>query len=214
MGRQIAGRGAQHDARARELPADQGGVWQRGDPDRHIEAFLDEVDGAVGQRHLELHLRVQVAERAPEWRQMANAEGDRGVDAQQPACRTAARMQLGFGFLEPGEQLPAAGVEALAILGQRQASGRAVQQAHAESRFQLAHIARGGRLGQPERLGRAHEAAGIHHCAEGLHFDKAVHCLFQWNSFLLGYSFISIWMPPKVPSMVSAAPQDAEPTDR
>jgi len=85
------------------------------------------------------------------------------------------RRDLGLGLLEAGEQLAGAGQEDLALHGQRQPAGGAVHQPHAQVRFQIADMARDGRLRHPEGLGTRDEAAGVDHGHEGLQGLVSVH---------------------------------------
>jgi hypothetical protein len=54
-------------------------------------------------------------------------------------------------------------MEALAVVGQRQAPCGAMEQAHAELRLQVRDVARDRRFRQADGVGRTDKAAGIHH---------------------------------------------------
>ena len=179
---QILGRRAQHHPGAGQPFADQGRAGQGGNADGHVVALLHQVHHPVGQRHIQLHLGVKAPKNAPQGRQVQDAKGHRRVDAQQPAGVDAARGEFGLGLGHAAEQLFAARVKHLPFFGQREPSGGAVQQAHAQARLQLGYIARHRRFGQRQGLSRFDKAAGIHHGGEGLHFQKTVHCAAQRNN--------------------------------
>jgi hypothetical protein len=58
--------------------------------DGDIDAFADEVDGVVGQRDIELHIREKLLEFAGERQDIPFSEADRSVDRQRPARQRAA----------------------------------------------------------------------------------------------------------------------------
>ena len=67
-----------------------------------------------------------------------------------PAASPLLERGLGLEFARGRQQLRGAGVEALAIVGQRQAPGGAMEQPHAQLRFEVGDMARHGGLRQPE----------------------------------------------------------------
>ena len=70
-----------------------------------------------------------------------------------------------------------------ALVGERQPARGAVEQPHTQARLQLADQPRHRRTGQPERVGRADEAARIDHGDEHRHFLESIHhCLDLRNN--------------------------------
>ena len=81
---------------------------------------------------------MQLQECRPQRRQVQQPEADRHVQPKHADRLVGARGHFRLGLLDPCQQFLAAGVEDLAFDRQRQLAGRAVQQAHAEPRFQIA----------------------------------------------------------------------------
>ena len=172
---QILGRGTQDQPRRGELAADQCRGLQAGDAYREVVTLVDEVHQPVGQRDVERHLRVQRHEGRPQRRQVQQAEAHRHVDAQLPDRLARMRAEFGFGLLDALQQLPAALVEHLALGCQRELARRPVQQPGAEPALQVADQPRHRRLRQVQRVGGAHETAGVDHGDEGAHLLELVH---------------------------------------
>ncbi|MNY27157.1 hypothetical protein D3C86_1610500 [compost metagenome] len=57
-----------------------------------------------------------------------------------------------------------------------QASGRTIEQAHAEAFLKLHQASADELLGQAQLIGGGREAAGIHHLAKNTHVFERVHC--------------------------------------
>jgi len=138
---QVGGRSAQHQAGGGELAADEGGVGQAGDAHREIKTFFHQIDHAVGQGHVQRDLGVHRHELHPQRRQVQQAEGEGRVDAQQATGLAAARRDLGLGLVHGGQHLLATRVKHLALGRERELARGPVQQAHAQARFELGHVA-------------------------------------------------------------------------
>ena len=65
--------------------------------------------------------------------------------------------------------------EALAHIGQTDATGRAMQQSNAEPLFECLHVLAGGRLGNAEFARRPGEAPGSRNLGEYCHARQSVH---------------------------------------
>ena len=90
------------------------------------------------------------------------------IDADSAAQRTG-RLEHRCELVCIEHQALGARQELLAVLGQTQSAGRAQEQPRAELRLQLLNADRGARLGQPELLARAREAAELRHAHEDAH---------------------------------------------
>ena len=118
-------------------------------------------------------------ERGPDGGKVQNAKAYRRVDPQLPDRVAAACRDLGFGGIQPAQQLLTTQVKNLTVLGQRQPTCGPVQQAYTQPGFQVGHIARDCRLGHVQRLRRADKTTRVHHLHKGAHFQKSVHWLIM-----------------------------------
>jgi hypothetical protein len=155
-------------AQRRQWPGDQAHVADPTETHGGVEAFLGEVDQAIGHRRLDLQLRVAPRQFAQHRHDHDPPERLRGGDLQRTARRALAVHQQLLDFLQFRQQGCAALVEQLAVRGQADAAGGAVQQTHAEFGFQPADGARQAGLGQTERNGGLGEATGLGHAGEQL----------------------------------------------
>jgi len=177
MAAQVIGRGAQHDVRGRQRPSDQRGRLEprRRRADRHVEALVDQLDHAVGERDVDGHLRKArgiVGDRAhhvtqPERRQRRHA---------QPPLRHDARRAHGLtGLVEFSERLSHALVILAPRLGGRDAARGAVQETRAELLLEMHHVLARHRGGQVHALSRRNEAALLDHLAKHFHAEEGIH---------------------------------------
>jgi hypothetical protein len=72
---------------------------------------------------------------------MEHAEGEWGVNPDEAARLTAAREKFRFGFIDRGQEVPAASVECLALRRQRQTPRRTLQEPRAQAPFEVADVA-------------------------------------------------------------------------
>ncbi len=93
---QILGRSAHDVVRGRQLACHVTGGTAARDADRHVIAFIDDVDHAVAQGNVELDIGILVHEFGPQRRQVQNAETERRVDAQQSTRLHGGRGNDGF----------------------------------------------------------------------------------------------------------------------
>ncbi len=114
----------------------QARIAQGADADGEIEAFLDQIDIAVGQMQIERQLRMLGQEVGQCRRDMRQPESARRADAQGAAQRTAERTRGRLGFLQFGQQGFAAGQVRATRLGQADLARGPLQQAHAQPRFE------------------------------------------------------------------------------
>ncbi|MNS90808.1 hypothetical protein D3C72_1248730 [compost metagenome] len=134
--RQVARRGHQPVAHFAQRPRRQAGGQIARDAHRHVEAFLDQVDHAVGQGQLQVEPRVLLQQRRQARRQPGLSERDRRADAQHAMGRAAVLAGQRGDLARGGGHARAGGVDRLAQLGQREGARGPLQQAGAERRFQ------------------------------------------------------------------------------
>ena len=68
-----------------DLARHQGRVAQGADPERDVDLLGEEVDRAIGERHIHAHIGIALVKIDERRRQMPHAERDGRVDAQEPA---------------------------------------------------------------------------------------------------------------------------------
>jgi len=175
---QVGGRGAQHLHHVAQALRDQLGILQLvAQGDDHVEPVLQQVGAMLGQRQVELHLRVTLGIAAGQRGQQLDAEpGDR-VHAQAAAWLDARTAGLQLGLLELGEDLPAALDIARAGFAQGQAPCGAVQQPGLQVVFQLRDQPRHLCGRHAALLGGSGERAGIDDPDKGPHGVHQVHRL-------------------------------------
>ena len=132
-------------------------VRQLATADHRVHAFGDHVDQPVVEVQVQFDVRVARGKLREDRQQHPIADG-RQADPQPAPGLVADPRQFGLGLLDFGDNALAALIEQRAFIGQADAPGAAVQQAHAKALLQarqgLAH--RRGR--QPQALAGAHQA--------------------------------------------------------
>ena len=123
-----------------------------------VDALGDDVHHPVEQFEANVQLGVELDQSRQRRRQVTAAKAEAAADAQQPSRRLPGHGQLIEQLVHIGEDTQRPALGTLAILGQRNAPGGAMQQAGAEGGFEdldaLADVC--GR--QAELLGRSREA--------------------------------------------------------
>ena len=173
--RQVGRRRAGDAVRAAEFAGDEVRLWHGADPDRHVEAFLDQVDLAVRQRDVELHQRVRLRVGADDVRQPVLAVRQRDRHPQHALRRARQKARYLFRFVHVGHDLGAALVEGAPGFGQAQAPRGAVEQARAQVFFQLLDLLRDHRPRDAALVRRRRETAAVHHRHIHAHCRKQVH---------------------------------------
>ena len=110
--REIAGRGDDVAGDRRQAARAERAVGQIGDAQRDVDARRDDIDPRVGQPQVDLHRRVRGHEVGDRGRDMAEPEGHRRGDADQPGGRAGGVVRGFLGGVAFGE-------DALGVLGQR-----------------------------------------------------------------------------------------------
>src|SRR6185369_9822479 len=90
------------------------------------------------------------------------------------------------------EQFPATRVEHISFLRQRKFAGRSMEQAHAQSCFEVCYLPRYRGLRHRQRVGRTYEAAGFDDRGEGLHFLEFVHFVPLFKTINLNGASLSL----------------------
>jgi hypothetical protein len=134
-----------------------------------------QVHRPVGERQVHAHLGIALVELNEGRRQVLHAEGDGGVDAQQPAGMAGGGGNL---VLEPvhGLDQPLARVEVgLPFRRQRQLARRAVDEPHAEPAFQPRDELGYRRRREAQVAGGAGEGAALDGTHEHAHLRELIH---------------------------------------
>ena len=178
VARQIVGCRAHHPVDLRDRLGRQRRLADRREPQRHIEPAMREIvlpEPGVLQQQRQLETRLLLGERDDGVGDMQGTERIRRQDAQGSRRLRPHLADLILLLLEVAEHLLAELEIATALLGQVEGARRAVEQAHAEARLQIADVARDQRARHAELLRRQREAAGAHHAHEALHGAEAIH---------------------------------------
>src|SRR5215467_995024 len=98
-----------HDAtHAPDRNGHQRGIAQMGDPDRDIDAFVDEIDDAIDEQHVGADLRVALQEFAYDRTEITAPEGDRSGHRKLADRLSPAGAENILGLLRGGEDVAAA----------------------------------------------------------------------------------------------------------
>jgi hypothetical protein len=97
---QVGGRGHHHALVVGQLDADQVGIGQAGDADRHVDAFADDVDHAVVQVQVGRHVAVLGQEGGQQRRHVLAPEAGRRRDQQVSRGARAALRHRRFRFFQ------------------------------------------------------------------------------------------------------------------
>jgi hypothetical protein len=173
--RPVGGRGAHHHVVLHEAAHDEVHVVDAPARQVNVDAFLDQVDGVVGEHQAHIHIGVEIDELGDHVGHPARDQPVGRAHAKAPARRGAVALQVVERVLGHRHQLGAAIEQHLACIGEAQRAGGAIEQAHAAARFELGHVAADGGLGHAERIGGAGEAAAERNFAECFDEVEAVH---------------------------------------
>ena len=122
-----------------------------------VGLLFEQIDQPVGDRQVDIDLRIAGEEIGQRRRQLVQAECGAGIDAQRAARRAAHAHDFGLGLLDIGDDPPGAGQEAFALRRQHQAAGAALQEAGAKAVLQPRNELRDGRGVRPKSLAAARE---------------------------------------------------------
>ncbi|MNM75115.1 hypothetical protein D3C81_868880 [compost metagenome] len=133
---QVVGRGHHHAPGLGQPDRDQAGVGQVAQPDRAVEAFVDQVDHAVGQVQRDRYVRVRFDEQRHQRRHVLAAVAGRRGHAQVAAGLDAAGRDAGLGVVQVVQDALAVFQEGRAFKGQADLARGTYQQLHAQPLFQ------------------------------------------------------------------------------
>ena len=136
VGVQVGGRGAYEAAVGGDAAGLDAGVGRGAEADAHVHGMFGQVEGAVGEIEDHFHVGIASREVGKGRGQVATAEAEGGVDAQQAAGHFAAAEQGALQVVQVVQDLFAAFQVAAAFRAQADASRGAVEEAHAEAVFQ------------------------------------------------------------------------------
>src|SRR5262249_5475928 len=152
-----------------------------GDPNRDIDAFLDQVYDSIDEQHVGAHLRMAPEEVVHDRGDIASAEQRRSADRELARWLAAAGDQCFLRLLQGGKDVTTALEILRALVRQVDSAGGAIEQRHAELTLERSQRADHGRQRRIELVRGRGQAARFHDAREGPHRQKLVHS---------GYSFI------------------------
>jgi hypothetical protein len=139
--------------------------------DGHVQPLADEVAALRAQHEVQVQAWVLVQQPGEPGRDEVLGRGQRGVDAHGARDLGVGHAHARLGLLHCLHHLLARCAEALALLREADGARHALEQPHAQARYELAD--RRGRLVRP--AARAGKAAFLHHAQEHLQFAELVH---------------------------------------
>ena len=164
---EIGGAADEQDAHLAQAAGEQGAIGQVGDAQGEIEAAGDEIDQFVGEGKLDRDIGVAGEECGQAGRQMADAEGHGGGEADQAARAAGLVGGLGFQGFAGGKQMFGAIEGGASGFAEGEAARGAVKQGAAEALFQAGDKLGDGGFGQGQFVGGAREGAGFGDFDEG-----------------------------------------------
>ena len=144
-------------------------------PQGHVDAFVEQVHGAVAHQHVDTHLGVTLQKGRQRVPQHRLRQRHRAAQSHQPARR---HLQRGHGVLCGTGGVAHGGAvaeEGLTHVGNGNAAGGALQQTGAQLGFQLGDAARQARLGDTQAAPGSGETTLLHHLGEIQHVVQILH---------------------------------------
>lgn len=172
---QVRRRRADDAAHAADLAGDEVGLRHRTNPDRQVEAVLDQIDLAVAERNIQLHLRVGLGVGADDRGKLVLPvrQRDRYLEHALGHARHVAGDA--FGLVDIHHDLGAALIELAAGFSEAEPARRAIEQARAEMFFQLLNLLGSHRPGNIQLACGCREAAALDHSHVHFHCRKQIH---------------------------------------
>ena len=167
---EIFRRGISVEVHREQLALDQVGLRRQAQADRHVRFAHREVELLLGGDQRDADVGIEVAELAEPRREPVHTDPYRGGDLEVAVRALAAVGQLGARRFQLHEYVVCGAIEQLALLGENEPAGMAMEQRHREFLFQRAHLARNRRLRQSELFARMGEAARFGGRVEDLQF--------------------------------------------
>lgn len=169
------GAGAEDVAGVAEGAGDEGAVGEVADAQGEVEAFFEQVGDAVEEGEFGAHVRVLFEPLVEQGGEVQVAEHHRGGDGEGAGGFGAVAVEAGFGGVDVGQNLAAVLQIVAAFVGEGEAAGAAVEQAHAEVLFEAGEGADDGGGGAVQFVAGGGEAALVDDGDEGAHGFEFVH---------------------------------------
>ena len=115
---EVGGRCDGYPVGGTDVTSDQATVIQWPDPERHVQAFADQVLVLIIQLQVDFNLWISLEECRQARSNLQAPEADRRADAQMTGNRFSAGLETVLGCIDGGEDLSALAVVALAFIGQ------------------------------------------------------------------------------------------------
>ena len=157
--RHVGRRCHRDDVHRREFARDDPRTQFEAAADRGVETLADDVDPAVVEVPVGHDGRVAGQEVAQQRHQEIAAEGLAHAHLQGAGRRLVAASDAGQRALQRCQRVGDLGQEALAVLGERQASRAAMKEPHPEVRFEAGDVLADAGRRQAEHSGRGRETA-------------------------------------------------------
>jgi hypothetical protein len=157
----VAGRSVDLEPKRQQVALDELGLARRRHADGHVGLAHAEVELAVVEHQVEAHVGIELEELLDARRQPQRAQRHGRGHLEQPFGPILAFAELGLGHRQLGEDVVGRAVEQLALLGEDEAAGMAVEEGDAEALLERAHLPAHRRLGEVQRLAGVREAAGL-----------------------------------------------------
>ncbi len=154
------------------------------DPDREIDAVLDEVDHAVGQPEVDADVAVALQVGGHHAADMQPAEADRRRDDELPLRPGALARDGVLRLPDIGQDPPRALQVARAGVGQRHLPRGPLQQPRAETVLQRGNQPRDARRRQAKPARRGGKTPQVGHGDESLHGIDPVHRIIAYPAIV------------------------------
>ena len=181
--RQVVGRGAGNEMQHADAARDQVQIAQFAAAHGAVDAFLDQVDGAVAATEFQRDIGVAGKEVGQGGDDQFAGQGRGRIHAQPSAGTQARARQRFFGLAHVGQDAHAAFVIRGAVGGDADVARGAVEQLDRQAAFQRLDQGRDGGFRQLHVFRRAREAARIDDLDEDFHGLQLVH--------LISYHFLN-----------------------
>ena len=174
---EVCRRRDEQDVRRRDLPGDQRRRFQSGRRRAHrdVVAFVDQLDDAVGQRHLDRYARIAIRVIGHGLHHVPQPERGQRRHTQAALRHDARGADRLPRLVEFGQRLHQALVIFAPRLGGRDAARRAMQQPRTELVLEMHHVLARHRGRHLHALRRADEAAHFDDVAKHIHADEGIH---------------------------------------
>ena len=157
------GRGTYEDRHVGDLASDQRRVRQGGNPQGHVDPFVDQIDEPVFEPQIERHVRIGDKEGVKRRTERQLAEIARRRHTQQPARFRRLMGDRGIEIVEMGKDLADLAIVGLTRLGKAQRPRRTVHQPDAKFVLEIGDIFGQQRLGAAMSPRRRGKTTGLEH---------------------------------------------------